>query len=63
MTLNRMAYEDKKRAYDAFKKTTGMDENDVVSLVQAQSREGLTFVANYRNQLQADFVLYKNVKT
>lgn len=46
-----------------FKDITWLDESDVTSKCYIQSREWLTFVAQYRNYLQADFVLYKNVKS
>ena len=47
--------------YASFKKMTGMSESDIKSLCYLQSIEGITFVSQYRNLLQADFVLYKNV--
>lgn len=40
-----------------------MTQQDVINKCYIQSREGLTFVSQYRNYLQADFVLYKNVKS
>lgn len=46
-----------------FKSETWLDEWDVLSKCYIQSREWLTFSAQYRNYLQADFVLYKNIKS
>ena len=46
-----------------FQSETGLDLKDVMTKCYIQSQEGLNFVAQYRNYLQADFVLYKNTKS
>lgn len=50
-------------AFEEFKSETWLIEWDVINKCRIQSQEGITFVSQYRNYLQADFVLYKNVKS
>ena len=47
---------------EEFEEIMGMTTEEAAVRAQLQSQEGITFVAQYRNYLQADFYLYKNIQ-
>lgn len=58
--LGRKPSKETREKFSEFFRVTGLDETDVITQIRVQAQEGITFASRIREELQADFILFKD---